>query len=322
MADVFISYSKSHLKLTRNLAEELEAKGLTVWWDTDLIAGESFRDRIVQEIKTCRAAIVIWTRDSVQSDYVVSEAERARVAGKLIQLRTADVEPTDLPPPFDTSHISLVEDRKAIYGALGKLGLLRDEATVVSGPLPPFRRDKSFTLERASQRRLVTLALATVIALGVLAIVISFRSEIVPIFRTTSAGLEERATKVITQFFEELNAGLGDSSQFAADVRLGGRGLMSKIEAVTELRKLPSLHRKIYCRMSDGSLTLRTPEFAQDGFRAKIYCECDLTDNSGTTTTRRFPLEIEAGPDPHNKLLITGLWHPEEMVLWQRRPRD
>src|SRR4029450_9253006 len=100
--------------------------------------------------------------------------------------------------------------------------------TVVSGPLPLFRRDKSFTLERGSRRRLVTLALATVIALGVLAIVISFRSEIVPIFRTTS-GLEERATKVITQFFEELNAGLGDSSEFAADVRLGGRGLMSKI---------------------------------------------------------------------------------------------
>jgi hypothetical protein len=59
---------------------------------------------------------VIWTSDSVHSDYVVSEAERARVAGKLIQLRTADVEPTDLPPPFDTSHMSLVEDRKAIYG--------------------------------------------------------------------------------------------------------------------------------------------------------------------------------------------------------------
>jgi hypothetical protein len=51
--------------------------------------------------------------------------ERARIAGKLIQLRTADVEPTDLPPPFDTSHVSLVEDRKAIYGALGKLGLAR-----------------------------------------------------------------------------------------------------------------------------------------------------------------------------------------------------
>ncbi len=49
MADVFISYSKSHAALTRELAHELETKGLTVWWDTDLLAGESFRERIVQE---------------------------------------------------------------------------------------------------------------------------------------------------------------------------------------------------------------------------------------------------------------------------------
>jgi hypothetical protein len=92
----------------------------------------------------------------------------------------------------------------------------------VSGSLPLFRRDKSFILEKVSLRRLVTAALATVIALGVLAIVISFRSEIV--FHTASAGLEERATKVITQFFEELNAGLGDSSPFAARPRTFAAG--------------------------------------------------------------------------------------------------
>lgn len=46
--------------------------------EAPIFAGESFRDRIVQEIKTCKAAIVIWTSDSVHSDYVVSEAERAR----------------------------------------------------------------------------------------------------------------------------------------------------------------------------------------------------------------------------------------------------
>ena len=130
MADVFISYSKSHVELTRELAKELEAKGLTVWWDTDLLAGESFRHRIIQEIKACKAAIVIWTRESVHSDYVLSEAERARVAGKLIQLRTADLDPSELPPPFDTSHASLTEGRKAIYGALAKLGVLRNDSTV------------------------------------------------------------------------------------------------------------------------------------------------------------------------------------------------
>ena len=91
MADVFISYSKPHVELTRDLASDLEAKGLTVWWDTDLLAGESFRQRIIQELHDCKAAIVIWTPQSVSSDYVISEAERARKAGKLIQVRTEPI---------------------------------------------------------------------------------------------------------------------------------------------------------------------------------------------------------------------------------------
>src|SRR5262249_18272290 len=105
---------------------------------TDLLAGESFRQRIIQELHDCKAAIVIWTPQSVSSDYVISEAERARKAGKLIQIRTEEVEPDALPPPFDTGHASLIDDRKAIYGALAKLGLLRNESITVSGPLPLF----------------------------------------------------------------------------------------------------------------------------------------------------------------------------------------
>jgi hypothetical protein len=86
----------------------------------ELLAGESFRERIIQELKACKAAIVIWTPDSVHSDYVLSEAERARVARKLIQLRTPDLEPDELPPPFDTMHAPLIDDQKAIYGSLGE----------------------------------------------------------------------------------------------------------------------------------------------------------------------------------------------------------
>jgi len=98
MADVFISYSKQAVAVTRKLAKDLEEKGVTVWWDTELVAGERFRQRIQEELKACRAAIVIWTPESVHSDYVHSEAERARIARKLIQVRTADIEPGDLPP--------------------------------------------------------------------------------------------------------------------------------------------------------------------------------------------------------------------------------
>src|SRR6516162_910831 len=131
MADVFISYSK-HIELTQNLAKDLESKGLSVWWDAELRAGERYRPRIIQELHDCKAAIVIWTPQSVSSDYVISEADRAWKTGKLIQVRTEEVEPSELPPPFDTGHAPLIDDRKAIYGALAKLGVLRDESTIGS----------------------------------------------------------------------------------------------------------------------------------------------------------------------------------------------
>ena len=85
-----------HIELTRELARDLESKGLSVWWDAELVAGKSFRQRIIQELKDCKAAIVIWTPESIQSDFVVSEAERARKEGKLIQVRTDRVRPDDL----------------------------------------------------------------------------------------------------------------------------------------------------------------------------------------------------------------------------------
>src|SRR5262249_36117506 len=166
MADVFISYSRSHREFTRTLAKELEEKGITVWWDTDLIAGESFRDRIIQELKACKAAIVIWTPDSVHSDYVLSEAERARTAHKLIQLRSPDLDAGDLPPPFDTMHAALIDDRNAIYGALAKLGVLRDEKMVPGDARLPFNWRDLSTHRKLSPARIVLAALAGAHAIG------------------------------------------------------------------------------------------------------------------------------------------------------------
>jgi hypothetical protein len=319
MADVFISYSKSHIELTRSLANELEAKDVTVWWDTDLIAGESFRGRIMQEIKACKAAIVIWTRDSVQSDYVLSEAERARMAGKLIQLRTADLDPSELPPPFDTMHASLVQDRKAIYAALARLGVLGGDSGRPTELRSPFSRHSLPTRGKSLLGgKLVLAALAGLIAIGVLVTMISFRADIGPTFQSVESG----ATSVAQRFLDELNTGLRDSSLFEADVRLSRRGLLSRVEAVSELRKLWSRYSQVNCRMGGSGVTLKDPQHARNGFRAQIDTECDLTDLAGVATTRRFPLEIEAAPDPRGRYLISGLWHAEEMWLWQPRGRD
>jgi hypothetical protein len=321
MADVFISYSKPHIELTRDLASDLEAKGLTVWWDTDLLAGESFRQRIIQELHDCKAAIVIWTPQSVNSDYVISEAERARKAGKLIQVRTKEVESGELPPPFDTGHASLIDDRKAVYGALAKLGLLRNESTIVSGPLPLFRQDSRPAARKVSTRIFVVagLALVTVVALGSL---IWFQTRTAAVFQ--SASVDNRQSKVVKRFVEALNARFEDSSLFDAEVRLGRRGNMTRVEAVTDLRRSLSRYSKLNCRTDGSSPTLKSPELGRSGLRIKVYLVCDFVDETGNATTENFPIEIEAAPDASNKnaVLVTGLWHSERMVLWQPRARD
>ena len=123
MADVFISYSKIDRPLVEQLAHELLAKGFTVWWDTALVSGESFRDVIVRQLKEARAVIVVWTPSSVKSEWVISEADRGRYRGVLIPVRTDDLAVQEIPPPFDVRHMDLVTNRAAIFAALARLGV-------------------------------------------------------------------------------------------------------------------------------------------------------------------------------------------------------
>jgi TIR domain len=99
---VFISYSKQRPQPTRDLASFLEEEGFTVWWDTDLTAGEVFREVIDRELDAADAVIVIWTLQSVTSKWVIAEAEHADRDCKLIPVRTSDVEPGRIPKPHST----------------------------------------------------------------------------------------------------------------------------------------------------------------------------------------------------------------------------
>jgi len=123
MADIFISYSKSDREVTEALARDLEAAGYSVWWDTSLVPGDVFKDVILEKIAGARAAIVIWTKGSVKSEWVYSEATRAKAQGKLVPLRTADIAPHDVPPPFDATHTELVTSRTALIAGLAKHGV-------------------------------------------------------------------------------------------------------------------------------------------------------------------------------------------------------
>ena len=331
MADVFISYSKTYADVTRRLAGELEALGLTIWWDTELVAGESYRQRIQEEIAKARAAIVIWTPDSINSEFVISEASRAHAQRKLIQVRTSDVEIKDLPAPFDVSHVPLVDDRRAITGALRRLGLLAGTAPDAeagdhdSAGGPAWKHRVQRTPADLSAKRWLPVALSALM-LGVIGYV-----GLATLMRTprpagpvaaavTVDDPAKAALAVSSELLRQLNAGLTDTSILATDVRLSQRGLMSRVEAADELRKLGARFGKVSCRLDNQNVELRSPEHSSASFRAKIMVLCDLTDAQGRMQSKRFPLEVEA-VRTGERHIIAGLWQPEEQVLWQRRER-
>jgi adenylate cyclase len=98
MSDIFISYAHSMAREARAAAETLRTLGYTVWLDEDLPANRAFRQVIEEELTKAKAALVFWSADAAKSDWVLSEASRAREASKLVQVRVERIRP---PMPFD-----------------------------------------------------------------------------------------------------------------------------------------------------------------------------------------------------------------------------
>jgi len=86
MADVFISYASEDRDRVRPLAEALTGRGLSVWWDRALAAGDDYARVIERELSAAKAVIVVWTAASVDSAFVRDEAGRARDQGRLVPL--------------------------------------------------------------------------------------------------------------------------------------------------------------------------------------------------------------------------------------------
>jgi TIR domain len=84
MADVFISYANENRDTARKLAASLEARGWSVWWDRKIQAGQTFDQVIERELETARCVIVLWSKESISSEWVKNEAALAAERGVLV----------------------------------------------------------------------------------------------------------------------------------------------------------------------------------------------------------------------------------------------
>ncbi len=98
MSDVFISYARSTAKQAQAVGEALRALGYTVWRDDELPTHRTYADVIEEQLRSAKAVVVVWSAEAVKSQWVRSEADRARLDDKLVQLT---VDSSGLPMPFD-----------------------------------------------------------------------------------------------------------------------------------------------------------------------------------------------------------------------------
>jgi len=149
VADIFISYSKQHPQPTREVAAYLEREGYSVWWDTNLTSGEIFREVIDRELDAARAVIVIWADHSVTSEWVIAEADHAKRDGKLVPLRTGDLDAWRIPKPYSTYHTDIVNDHAAILRAVRRVvGQEIDSGEFVPDEAPKFTQPSKPALHR------------------------------------------------------------------------------------------------------------------------------------------------------------------------------
>jgi hypothetical protein len=101
MHDTFISYSRTDKPWVEKLATALEAAGYSVWWDVDLLPGQSFEDAIKEHLDNARCVVTVWSEASVDSLWVREESSQALGREVLIPVRYQAV---TLPMPFGRIH--------------------------------------------------------------------------------------------------------------------------------------------------------------------------------------------------------------------------
>jgi len=82
--DIFLSYASKDASKASELSRILESQGWSVWWDRELNPGEDFELEIDQALAASKVVIVLWSEQSITSDWVRNEAKDAKETHKLV----------------------------------------------------------------------------------------------------------------------------------------------------------------------------------------------------------------------------------------------
>jgi hypothetical protein len=95
---VFFSYKSEERQTAQSLMNALRAElGCSVWWDQDLQTGGQWSQEIDAAVQSAACVVVLWSKLSVQSQWVHQEAAVAKALGTLTPVQ---IEDCTIPVPY------------------------------------------------------------------------------------------------------------------------------------------------------------------------------------------------------------------------------
>ena len=131
MAGVFLSYDRDDSAAANTIAKALESAGHSVWWDLHVRGGAHFSKVIEDALKAADAVVVLWSKNSVESDWVRDEAAAGRDSRRLVPTTIDGTEP---PLGFRQYQTIQLRDWKRGAKARGIESLLQALATGEAAP--------------------------------------------------------------------------------------------------------------------------------------------------------------------------------------------
>jgi hypothetical protein len=164
LSDLFISYASADRDKARQIASVLEARGHSVWWDRTIPPGRVFDEVIQEALSAAKCAIVLWSKASVKSNWVKTEAAEAEARNMLVP---AMIEPTPLPLEFKRIQTADLSHWDGEPGHPELLNLVASVEQLVRGETPPPRAIGTVSPRRPIPRFVLpAIALVLVVAGG------------------------------------------------------------------------------------------------------------------------------------------------------------
>ena len=93
MSDIFLSYKSEDREKAQKIAQAIEKMGYKVWWDRVIPPGRTFDDVIEEELNAANCIVVLWSEESVKSEWVKTEASEGNKRKILVPVKIEDVTP-------------------------------------------------------------------------------------------------------------------------------------------------------------------------------------------------------------------------------------